>query len=188
MLILTKNEKGGDQWWKVYYDKGFVYLEHHHHPPYLQIEVDKHLHTFDYSQLRISPVVSGTNSELRGTPKDEHPFIIRGKAIGPITLRIRNYANNSGITGWLEKSTVHLNGGWNFTDAQKSKIFNHYFPQIAKVVEHPDFVKQIQIDLTIKVINSLRKQIDEKRTFLLEVESILNLPEYQLTPLNSPLL
>ena len=185
MLILTKDEKGNDQWWEVFYDKSFVYIEHHHHPPYLQTDVGRHLHTFDYSQLRISPLISGNNHALRGTVGDPTPFVIRGKSLGPITLRVRNYASN--VTGWLEKSSMHPHN-WNFTDAQKSKIFNQYFPQIAKVVEHPDFVKQIQIDSTIKVINSLRKQIDEKRTFLLEVESILNLPEYQLTPLNSPLL
>lgn len=190
MFILTKNEKGGAQWWHVFYDKGFVYLEHHHHPPYLEIDIDKHLYTFDYNQIRIAPIIGGEKdninwSDLRGTEKDPDPFVIRGRTLGPVYLRIRKYVQ-SDLTGWFEKA----GGGkdWNFTEGQKSKLANLYIPQIAEIVKDPGFTKQVSIHSTLKVIESLRKQIAEKRAFIDEVEKIINSEKYQLEQLPKPLI
>lgn len=181
MLILTKNKKGEDQWWKVSYDKGYVYIEHHHHAPYVEKDIDQHLFTFDYSQIRIAPIIGKEGdpncNDMRGTPKDENPFVIRGRTLGPVYLRVRKYLQ-SGLTGIFERASG--GGDWNLTPGMREELYRQYWEQIKSAIESPDFEKELKHESVRKVIASLQKQINEKRKFFDEIEAVLQLAKYQV--------
>ena len=182
MMIKTVNEQGADQWWKLFYDKGFIYIDHHRYKESIERELESHLFTIDYNQIRLA-ALQGTGDDesinwsfFRGEKSDQNPFVIRGKVLGPIYMRIRKYQNQ--ITGWVSKASEV--DKWNFTDKQRAHIFNHYFPQIKAVIDVPGWEQQMKIYHTRKVKEHLLKQIEEQRALLSAMEEVVKSEKFNV--------
>lgn len=174
MMIKTLNEQGAEQWWKLFYDKGYIYIDHHRYKESVERELEAHLFTLDYSQIRLAPLRGKGEDEqinwsyFRGEKEDPNPFIIRGKVLGPIYMRVRKYQDQ--ITGWVSKASEV--DKWNFTDKQRAYIFDQYFPQIKAIMVAPGWEQQLKIYHIRKVKEHLLKQIEDQRLLLDAFETV----------------
>jgi len=170
MELLTKDQNGKDQWWFVRVHE-LLFRDLKRDPDFKLTEeaIFSNISNSNWDAFEFYPLISPTGEEtyqynnvrghkgdVRGDNGDEFPFIIRGRKLGMLRVRVY-YSRKEAKPEMYAEQYSNMTNEWNFTGKQKEFITNTYGPQLKEHMTDENLIKLKRRYISILAKNLLQK-------------------------------